>query len=120
MEEIDLDLSAYKMVFINPGIHVNTGWAFSQLQLSSKRRNNDNVKQAVSQPVVRWKDMLTNDFETPVFSAYPEIKEIKDELYRKGAVYASMSGTGSTVFGLYRESVPDFSFSTNCTVLKTT
>jgi 4-diphosphocytidyl-2-C-methyl-D-erythritol kinase len=60
---------------------------------------------------MQWKDRLTNDFEEPVFRQYPEIKNIKETFYRQGAVYAAMTGTGSTVFGIFpKEAKPAFSF----------
>ncbi len=102
LEEISLDLSAYKIVLVNPGIHINTGWAFSQIDPASANRS---VKEIVQQPIETWKAELINDFEAPVFSAHPEIKEIKEELYQQGAVYASMSGSGSTVVGIFESSV---------------
>jgi 4-diphosphocytidyl-2-C-methyl-D-erythritol kinase len=54
-------------------------------------------------PISTWKDILINDFEVPVFQKYPAIKELKELLYKKGAVYASMTGSGSTVFGLFEK-----------------
>jgi len=94
---LKIDLSAYKIVLINPGIHVNTGWAFTQVTLS----NPNNINTAIVKPVNEWKACLTNDFELPVFEKYPEIKNIKNALYLSGALYASMSGSGSTVFGIF-------------------
>lgn len=100
IEKINLDLSAYKIIIINPGIHISTGWAFMQLipALSAK-----NMKDVIHQPISTWKDELKNDFEEPVFKQYPEIKSIKDELYKKGAIYASMSGSGSSVYGIFKK-----------------
>lgn len=98
LQKIPLDLSAYRMVLINPGIHVPTGWAFTQLTPQAPPKS---VEAIVQQPVAYWKEELTNDFEKPVFEKYPEIKKIKDTLYAAGAVYAAMSGSGSTVFGLF-------------------
>ena len=107
LSPIDLDLSAYKLVLIYPGIHINTGWAFSQLEVFSTPIN----KNMVTEAVTSWKGKLQNDFEEPVFRHYPEIGAIKNELYAKGAVYASLSGSGSTVFGIFSpEAEPKFSF----------
>lgn len=104
LEPLTLDLSAYKIVVINPGIHVNTGWAFSQLhKYGLQHANHSNLKTAIQQPVASWKDTLTNDFEMPVFEAHPIIKSIKESLYASGAIYAAMSGSGSTVFGIFEE-----------------
>ncbi len=98
LEEITLDLSAYKMVLINPGIHINTGWAFSNIIPALPIKS---IKEIIQQPIHTWKGELENDFETAVFTAHPAIKEIKASLYAQGAIYAAMSGSGSTVFGIF-------------------
>lgn len=103
LEEINLNLDNYKMVLVNPGIHINTALAFSKIKPHNSRRS---LKQTVQLPVVEWKDALKNDFENSVFFEYPEIQNIKGQLYRQGAVYASMSGSGSTVYGLFEKSYP--------------
>ncbi len=108
LEELILDLSAYSLVLVNPQIHINTGWAFSQLNLHVERIP---LRQAISQDISIWKEQLTNDFEVPIFKNYPEIKAIKETLYQQGAVYASMSGSGSTVYGLFEKgSSPELNF----------
>jgi 4-diphosphocytidyl-2-C-methyl-D-erythritol kinase len=98
LEEVAIDLSAYKMVLINPGIHVNTGWAFSNITPALPVKS---IKEIIQQPINTWKDELKNDFETAVFIAHPAIQEIKETLYAQGAIYAAMSGSGSTVFGIF-------------------
>jgi 4-diphosphocytidyl-2-C-methyl-D-erythritol kinase len=105
LEEVDLDLGAYQFVIVNPGIHVNTGWAFSQLQLNngSGRLERPYLKSIITQPITTWKEQLINDFEKPVCKAHPEIAAIKQQLYDEGAMYASMTGSGSTVFGLFEK-----------------
>ncbi len=98
MEEITVDLSAYKIVIINPGIHIDTGRAFLDM---TPALPDHSVKEIISRPIETWKDDLKNDFEKPVFLQHREIVDIKDSLYRLGAIYASMSGSGSTVFGIF-------------------
>jgi 4-diphosphocytidyl-2-C-methyl-D-erythritol kinase len=98
LEELTLDMSAYKIVLINPGIHINTGWAFSNIDPAPAKSS---LKEIIQQPIESWKDELQNDFEKPVFEVYPEIKTIKASLYNQGALYASMSGSGSTIFGIF-------------------
>lgn len=98
LEAIDLDLSDYQIILINPGIPVNTGWAFSQITPAQPAKS---IREIIQQPVASWKDELKNDFEPAVFSAHPAIQEIKTSLYAQGAHYASMSGSGSTVFGIF-------------------
>jgi len=105
LEPIELDLSNYHIVLVNPGIHVNTGLAFSQLIPGLPQKS---IRDIIKQPVSSWKDELVNDFERPVMQQYPAIQKIKDELYKKGALYASMSGSGSTVYGIFGE-LPDCS-----------
>ena len=98
LEETPVDLSAYKMVLINPGIHIHTGWAFSNITPALPVKS---IKEIIQQPINTWKEELKNDFETPVFIAHSGIKEIKETLYAQGAIYAAMSGSGSTVFGVF-------------------
>jgi 4-diphosphocytidyl-2-C-methyl-D-erythritol kinase len=103
LEPLSLDLSAYRLVLANPGIHINTAWAFAQLDLALFTRPRPSLAELVRQPVARWKDRLSNDFETPVFEQYPAIKALRDLLYREGAAYASLSGSGSTVYALFEK-----------------
>jgi 4-diphosphocytidyl-2-C-methyl-D-erythritol kinase len=100
LQEIELDLSNYKMVIVNPEIHVDTKHAFSKIQPFDQRTS---IQESIQKPVAQWKDVLKNDFEKTVFVEYPEIKLIKEKLYDQGAVYASMSGSGSTVYGLFEK-----------------
>jgi len=99
---INIDLKGYKLLLVNPGIHINTASAFSKINphLPSKH-----IKDIIAQPIDTWKNKLVNDFEGPVFSEYPQVKEIKENLYKQEAVYASMSGSGSTVYGLFKDDV---------------
>ena len=108
LEPVSLGLSGYTVCLINPGIHINTGWAFSQITPAIPATT---VKEIIALPVEKWNGLLLNDFEEPVFHKYPETGSIKEELYSAGAVYASMSGSGSTVFGIFRnDTIPVFSF----------
>lgn len=108
MEELELDLSDYKMVLINPGIHVNTGWAFRQIKPNDQR---DSLRKHISLPVIEWKYYLQNDFEAPVITAHPEVGNIRSQLYDQQATYAAMSGSGSTVFGLFpKNATPTLNF----------
>ncbi len=108
LEELEVDLSSFKFVLINPNIHVNTGWAFGELAKGpdvSKPSDpyKKSIKEIIQQPITTWKENLSNDFEKVVFEKYPTIKNIKEELYKQGAIYASMSGSGSTVFGIFKK-----------------
>ncbi len=100
LHPIELNLLAYKIIIVNPGIHINTGWAFSQVETSA---NNNNLREIIKAPIEKWKEVLTNNFENPVFMKYEEIKNIKNQFYNCGAIYASMSGSGSTVYGIFEK-----------------
>lgn len=100
MQPVSLDLSMYRFVLINPGIHVSTAWAFSQLQPGKPKKS---CLAIIQQAVTNWKNQLVNDFEIPVMQAHPEIQTIREELYQQGAVYASMTGSGSTVYGIFEK-----------------
>ncbi|RYZ26351.1 MAG: 4-(cytidine 5'-diphospho)-2-C-methyl-D-erythritol kinase [Chitinophagaceae bacterium] len=100
LENISLDLSGYKFVLVNPQVHINTGWAFSQINPISGRQS---LEEIIHRPIESWKKNLRNDFEAAVFHHYPEIENIKTALYKEGALYASMTGSGSTVFGIFQK-----------------
>ncbi len=104
LEPVDLDLSAYQFVIVNPGIHVHTGWAFEQLKIqSSDRLERPDLRKIIQQPITTWKDELKNDFEEVVAKEHGEIATIKQQLYDAGALYASITGSGSTVFGIFEK-----------------
>ena len=98
LETVPVDLSAYGFVLVNPGIHIPTGPAFSWL---TPARASESLKELIALPVNEWRGRIINDFERPVADRYPVIRDIVDQLYSAGAVYASMSGSGSTVYGLF-------------------
>ena len=99
LTEFKVDLSGYKLLVVNPGIPINTAWAFSKIKIAHEQR--EPIDQILQIPVTEWKKQLVNDFEKPVFSSFPEIGKLKDLLYQNGALYASMSGSGSSVFGIF-------------------
>ena len=105
LQPVRLDLSEYKIVIVYPGIHINTAWAFSQLKVPDIYSVGDPSRtlNILEQPPGNWKDQLTNDFEPIVFKKYPEIKEIKKKLSMAGASYCSMSGSGSSVYALFKK-----------------
>jgi 4-diphosphocytidyl-2-C-methyl-D-erythritol kinase len=128
LRPVELDLSGYTLVLVNPGIHVSTGWAFEQLGLEAGRAEyaaGTEVSGTYSAgfagqtlpPITSWKRTFRNDFEPAVFAAHPEVGHIKNYLYEQGAIYASMSGSGSTVFGLFARA-PVLSFPPHYWVLK--
>jgi 4-diphosphocytidyl-2-C-methyl-D-erythritol kinase len=108
LQPVNLNLSGYTLALVNPGVHVNTGEAFSALELHHSVRENSlaPLTDIIQQPPTSWKLTLVNDFEQPVGKSWPVIKEIQERLYKMGAVYAAMTGSGSTVFGLFDKSLP--------------
>lgn len=95
---ITLSLKGYRLVLVKPDIFVSTREAFARIR---PRRPEHALKEVIQQPVGEWKERMTNDFEESVFPQYPAIGEIKEELYGQGALYAAMSGSGSSVFGIF-------------------
>jgi 4-diphosphocytidyl-2-C-methyl-D-erythritol kinase len=114
MEEIALDLSQYSFVIVHPGIHISTTDAFKNIKPGKPQRS---IREIIHQPVSDWKTLLVNDFEDSVHRQYPQIAAIKNELYELGAVYASMTGSGSAVYGLFEKNAapkfpPDYQYPT--------
>ena len=101
---IDFDLAGYTLVLVKPDVHVSTREAYS---LVHPKPSSQSLLFALSQPIETWRETVKNDFEFSVFKQYPAIAAIKQTLYDMGAVYASMSGSGSSVFGLFRRSQPE-------------
>ncbi|WP_026955786.1 4-(cytidine 5'-diphospho)-2-C-methyl-D-erythritol kinase [Algoriphagus vanfongensis] len=99
LEPIDISLKGSHLVLINPGIHIGTKEAYAGVTPAMPKVKLEEVLADRS----RWKEELVNDFEVSVFANHPEVSEIKEKLYAAGAYYASMSGSGSTVFGLFEE-----------------
>lgn len=102
LEPICLDLSNYYIAVVRPDIPVSTKEAFS---LITPKPSTICCWDIVKLPVKEWKGILVNDFETSVFTLHPEIGDIKEQLYSLGAHYAAMSGSGSSVFGLFTEPI---------------
>lgn len=101
LTEYPLDLSAYDMKVLTPeGISVSTKDAYSGIRPHLPEIP---LREVLSRPVVEWDGALVNDFEETVFAKYPELAAIKRSLYDSGAVYASMSGSGSALFALYQK-----------------
>lgn len=98
MEPVSFSLKGYQLVLINPRIEVSTARAFSKLLPSPSTRD---LRTIIQQPIATWREELVNDFERTVFEDHPLIGNLKRQLYEQGATYASMSGSGSTVFGIF-------------------
>ncbi|MCF6183260.1 MAG: 4-(cytidine 5'-diphospho)-2-C-methyl-D-erythritol kinase [Bacteroidales bacterium] len=102
---IDLDLSSYYILLVKPNIHISTKDAFSEIK---PKKPKISLKEIIKLPVKQWRELIKNNFEEPVFKMHPEIKNIKETLYNRGAVYAQMSGTGSTVYGIFEKKPENF------------
>ena len=107
LQPIGLSLKGWFLAVVRPAIPVPTKEAFSLITPQHPARN---CRDIVMQPVETWRKTLTNDFEKSVFTLHPEIGAIKDRLYDLGATYAAMSGSGSSLFGLFRQPVNLYEF----------
>jgi 4-diphosphocytidyl-2-C-methyl-D-erythritol kinase len=104
LEPIDINLNDYTLLVVKPNATVSTKEAYAMI---APRTPATPLKEIVGNPPETWREALKNDFEPPVFKKFPEICRVKQQLYEMGAVYASMSGSGASVFGLFREK-PDW------------
>lgn len=103
LESFDIDLSGYDIQVLVPGgISVSTKEAYGGIIPQEPSAGMD-LKDLLKRPVEEWKDLVVNDFEETVFKKHPELAAIKQSLYDSGAAYASMSGSGSAMFALYRK-----------------
>ena len=100
--DIDIVLKGKTLVLVKPDISVSTADAYS---LVSPHKPQQSLRESLRLPVEEWKNHVVNDFESSVFNKFPEIAAIKDRLYDLGALYASMSGSGSAVYGIFNQPV---------------
>jgi 4-diphosphocytidyl-2-C-methyl-D-erythritol kinase len=104
LQEINLDLSAYTFLIVNPNIHVHTREAFASSNENSFSPIGA-LQHQITSDITNWKNSIKNDFEKPLFEKYPEIERIKNVLYENGAIYSAMSGSGSTVVGIFEKEI---------------
>ena len=106
LDPCDIDLSQFEMRVVVPeGVSVSTADAYRGIvprEAAAAARGTMPLREALARPVAEWRGCLVNDFETTVFAKFPAIAEAKQALYDAGATYASMSGSGSAVFGLFK------------------
>ena len=91
------------VIEIPEGEHVSTKEAYSGLKRDLFGAVRPDLREAVKRPIEEWRNLIINDFETSVFPAHPAIAALKEEMYRRGALYASMTGSGAAVFGIFRK-----------------
>ncbi|OOQ56941.1 4-(cytidine 5'-diphospho)-2-C-methyl-D-erythritol kinase [Mucilaginibacter pedocola] len=104
-ESLKLSLEGYSVVLVMPDAHVSTAEAYRGVKPTPVKESLYDLVQA---PVADWKRYIRNDFETHIFAAHPVIRGVKATFYEQGALYASMSGSGASVFGIF-ETMPDLS-----------
>lgn len=103
LESIELDLTGKYLVLINDGTHVSTKMAYDNVDPKSPA---EDLSELIKLPLEKWKGRIKNQFEDSVFKVYPHLHNLKDLLYNMGAQYASMSGSGATMYGLF-DSIPN-------------
>lgn len=100
LQEVELSLDGYRLVLVKPDIFVSTKDAFSKVKPKTPKQN---LKDIIKLPVEDWKQYMVNDFEESVFALHPQVEAIKNKLYALGAVYASMSGSGSSLYAIFKD-----------------
>jgi 4-diphosphocytidyl-2-C-methyl-D-erythritol kinase len=102
LKEIELDLSGWHIAVVKPSFNISTSEAYSGVKPGLPGcRLYENIKL----PIEQWKGNITNDFENHLFLKHTELAQIKEKFYLSGAVYASLSGSGSSVYGIFKEKV---------------
>ncbi len=92
------------IVLIKPPIFISTKEAYSKVSCHPQVQGT--LEKMIQEPVERWQETFINDFEVPLFSTYPLLKKLKEYLYSEGADYAAMSGSGSTIYGIFSSNKP--------------
>ena len=100
LRAVEIDLSNYKIIIVHPAVHVNTALAFQGLEQSNFSLPGE-LQSNILRDISTWQATVKNDFELSVFKQFPKIEAIKNKLYEAGAIYSSMSGSGSAVFGIF-------------------
>lgn len=99
-QNVSVDLSRYHVVVVKPDIHISTATAYGMVKPNEMGRQ---LASAIQMPVESWRNRIFNDFEAGIFAKYPEIAAIKTRLYKQGALFAAMSGSGSAVYGIFAD-----------------
>jgi 4-diphosphocytidyl-2-C-methyl-D-erythritol kinase len=111
LDPVGLDLSEYRFILVHPGISISTREAFAAVKPKQPARS---IGDIIREPVSKWRGTLINDFEESAVTKYPELGGVREELYRAGAIYASMTGSGSSLYGIFEKtSQPNFQFNGN-------
>lgn len=110
--EISLPLKDHWLQIVIPSIHITTANAYDN---TLPTLLDVPLQQKIKSPIKEWRDIIINDFETSVFKKHPELGDIKSKFYENGAVFSSMTGSGSSIYGIFREK-PNIIWSSNYTV----
>jgi 4-diphosphocytidyl-2-C-methyl-D-erythritol kinase len=115
--ETKVDLANYCIVVVYPAAHSNTASAYKGVVAARPQKN---IQTIIASDIKNWKTDLTNDFEKNIFMQYPELNKIKNNFYTHGALYASMSGSGSTMYSVFKSDIDlkEFNFPTEYLIWK--
>jgi 4-diphosphocytidyl-2-C-methyl-D-erythritol kinase len=102
LSHIQLKLDGYSIFLVNPGIHIGTAEAYAGITPNMPEKD---LREFLQLPVSEWQNHVVNNFEPGIFKSHPKIEQVKNKLIDLGAEYAAMSGSGSSVFGLFKESI---------------
>jgi 4-diphosphocytidyl-2C-methyl-D-erythritol kinase len=106
LQAIEIDLHNHYLVLVSPRIHVSTAEAYNGI---IPKQPAHSLQEFIHQPIKNWQNTIVNDFEITAFKANPALQQIKEKLIHLGAVYAAMTGSGSTIFGLFKQDPGDLS-----------
>jgi 4-diphosphocytidyl-2-C-methyl-D-erythritol kinase len=98
LEKINLNLKGLFILIVKPAVHISTADAYRMIKPGQPKRS---LKERVNLPLIEWKNFLKNDFEKCVFQKHPLVADLKNKMYQQGALYSSMSGSGSAVYGIF-------------------
>jgi 4-diphosphocytidyl-2-C-methyl-D-erythritol kinase len=115
--EVKVDLNQYCIIVVYPAVHSNTAMAYKGVVPAKPQKN---IQSIITSEIKNWKEELTNDFEKTFFLQHLELQSIKNNFYANGALYASMSGSGSAVYGIFKNAVDvkEFAFPKNYLIWK--
>jgi 4-diphosphocytidyl-2-C-methyl-D-erythritol kinase len=110
LESIDINLKGKHIIVIHPNIHSDTKLAYAGVKPDA---NKPSLRTLLLEPINKWKDCIYNDFEQSIAGRFPEILTVKEELYKMGAIYAAMSGSGSSIFGIFDQNTGEIPYEWN-------
>lgn len=104
---LELSLNGYNLLIVKPKINISTYEAYKNIIPKGYK---ENLPELIKMPVNQWKNAVKNDFETALFPIYPQLAAIKDQMYNMGALYASMSGSGSALYAIFDKEITNINF----------